>query len=911
MMRIVVALAALVLAAPAAAQTPTETERRAALLLYRQALHSEGDRLAAAAGILAERAQLAGQADLAAIREQFLGRLADVRDTGASGRAPADVVAIHLLGQEVERAPARQALLPLWQLMEARGDLHGLAGVLARRAAADAGGLWLRALTAAREHEALAAALAPLIEALAGAPADAALDTWQNRSPVLHDSALAPVAQASWRAELAQAANAAIATPERVTPEQAARWRARAWLQHRHRDPGADQVALDRLHLSLIQHSPGLAGDNPLPFMAALVQGALELGLQAEISEPVRRDLGRMLVTLEPLALRHDPDWRSLDVRLTRLFADTLAPIAALASEESAAPSMRALSALLAALTMLDDDWDAYLAQPFREPIQRALAGCFRSNGADPAACRTEFRDWALEGAAIPEASGDAAGPFDPEYLLREMELNPWQRINYLRGYWHAVTGRDCSTRARVVNALEWSLGARAYLAVSAEAPDAGRDGMIADLDALIQAGVASAVELENFATCRNLEGTTAAAVVARYEQALAALDDSLSAVAEALRHELLLPDADISLDGDADQSTDYVPELMMLHPCDAPGSCGMSQQLPASEALFERFPNAFRVAHQAGLGELSLCYSDVAWVERRAAPRRIGGEVMAEYHGRLGFRVRGRYREAGEERDVFVLRLVSDREHPYLYAPNRPEVLADSCPQQYQGRQVGGELPEGRGWAVPRRLTFLSAERTAPARLFAEHWTRGERWLQRLADDGGIAVEKEPDAFAELAARLDLHLASLRERRRQLLFERMSPVAGPVSGAEASRLPEAVRRLTAARKALETTARVLLPQSAAQRPELRRGLHGAEALAGLRMFQQWREAGRNPRTLPEAGRERLARHRGAWEDAEGRVELPDFLAAALVELVQARHALADDDVEVTGPGAEGEVPSQ
>lgn len=900
----IMALALLAVPAPAIGQGATETEQRAVLLAYRQALNPQGDRLAAAAGILTQRAGASRAGDLGSIREQLLGRLSEYGGPPEPAPlAPGGPVFAELARLGVAPGPA-PPMLPVWRLLEARGDLDALLTALLMRAAADGAGIWHGALQAAASDAQLAQALAPLVEALAGAAPDAPVSRWAQAPPEFPASALAPADAAAWDRLLRQALAAAIADPATVTADAGARWRARAWLQFRHRTPDADREALDRLRIALLARLPSFAEGNPLPFMTALVQGGLALAHRREVSEQTRRDLGALVEALRDLPMRHDAQWRNLDAGLPELFAETLYRLSKLAAGDGEESPLQALATLHARLTLLDDDWEAYLSQPFREPVQRALAECFGPTDPDTGDCRRRFRDWALEGAAIPEASGDAGGPFDAEYLQRETQLNPWQRINYLRGYWRELVGRDCAGPERVVNALEWSLGAHAYLALLESSPEAEREGAGADLDALIQAGVAAAAEMERHAACPSREDATPRRALAHYEAALDSLAEALPEAAGAFRQQVLVQGADVSLDEGAGQATDFVPEDLVLEPCEGAAACGVSQPLPASAALFHRFPEPYRVAHQAGLGSLSLCYADVNWVERRVQPRRVGGEVMADYRGRLGFRVRGRYTEAGEARDVFVLRFTGEREHTYLYAPNRPEVLADPCPRDFVGRQTTGELSDSRGWLVPRRLTFLSAERTAPSRLFAENWTRGQGWLEQLARNESVTVEREPRQPAEMRARLELHLAMLRERRRQALFEQLAPLPrGAGDGQSGSRLPRAVNELFAARQALDASLRLLLPRSAALDAGLRLSLYGADALVGRRAIREWRATGSDPLALPQVGRERLERDRATWEGASGHAELPEFITAALARLLAARETL------VTAPDGEDASP--
>jgi|GEM_PF-6239206 len=899
--------ALLLLSLPAAwGQSGTDVGRRAAVLVYRQALDPRGPALTATAGVLTELAD--GGGDLAQLRERVMAALGDVAGPlppPAAG-APPDAVA-SLVSRFAGDAGANGGgplLGPGWQLMDGNDALRGLVPVLLARARENAGAIWRRALTAAGGDGALADALAPLIAELADAPADASLATWMAVKPTLAADDLSLPSAGRWGAGLAGALNAAAGQSSTPPAAELARWRAQwALIQARDTTLDADRRALYNLELAALSHLGEQDAGNPLPFMAAMVSGAQALAASGPLGDAVRRDLGRALATLESLPMRHDAQWREVDQRLPELFAETMDRLEALAEPhdvETAEKIERALIRLQARVSLLAPDWDAYLTQPFREPVQRALDECFPGDGGKPPGdCLQHFEAWATEGAAIPEAAGDIAGPFGAEYVLRELELNPWQRINYLRGFWRMLMGRDCSPQAVINNPLEWSLGSRAYL----QAARRDKDRPLPGLNRLIDGGERTITDLDRFADCRAAGATTLGRILDSYASALNRLAEALPEAAQAFRQQVLEPGADMSLDGGARQSTEYMPAGLALAPCEGTASCGVAQPLPASDALYRRFPPVFRIADQSGLGQLSLCYTDVSWVERRREPRPVGGGVMADYYGRLSFRVKGRYREGGQDRDVFVLRMISEGEYPYLIAPDRPEVLADPCPQEYQGRQSFGELPRERTWLVPRRLTFLSTERTPASRLFTENWTRGQGWLEWLTS-GGAEEEKTPSP-GDLPARVEQHLVDLRRRRSEYLYAHLAAApAAQEAPAPLSGLAAAMRDVSALFKALDASARVLIPRSVALEPVLRSSLYGTDPLLHDSVVHEWRADGRDPMALADEARRRFEAVAGPWRAAAAHGELSGVIGETIVELVSARERPAP-------PAGEDARPSQ
>lgn len=889
------AAAMLMLAAPTLlqAQTGNATEERAAVLVYRQALHPDGDALGLAARLLTERAGADVETDaLAGLRERVLEASEGMKRPAPAvpGAVPdqmAALVARHVKAPSGGGAPR---LLPAWRQVESREDFQGLLPYLLVEAAAGAGGIWHAALTAADDDEALAEALAPVVAELAGTDPEAALGGWLAIEPALNRERLSLGAPWAWRENARAALASALDEPADISPVITARLRAQWFLAAR--DDRADPVglALSGLSVGLRANAGGLASGDPLPFLVALSRGAQRLAVAGDsLSSTHRRELKATVDILEGLPAEMVEGWSDVDRRLPRIFQSVLEVLSEAADDEDGnPPSVSRLLMAGARITVLDDDWESYLMQPFREPVQQALAQCLPFEAASAAQCRARFRDWGLEGAGIPEASGDVGGPFQTENLLRELSMNPWQRVNYLRGFWRDLLARECTDRARIGNAMEWALAARAFVATLPEEREPGNEDIREDLDRLADAGMSLAEDLQDFGACQVQGRGPIRQVLAAYLGAASRLAEVMERAGQAYRDSELAKGADIELDAGPDQATRYAPEDMSVGPCDGTPSCGVALQLPASEALYHRFPAPYRVADQSGMGSLSICYSDVSWVERRAEPVESSGGVMANFRGRLGFRLRGRFQTGGETRDVFVLRLVTDEVHNYLFAPDRPAVLADPCPRQFQGQMATGELPEARGWLVPRRLTYLSGQRSSPAQLFAENWSRVGGWRERLAKDEAV-VEKAADG-EEVAERVGDHLAWLRDQQRDHLYERLlAPMVGEEEIQAARELTATTRELAALRQALGASVRVLTPRTVMLDPLRRAVLHGSESLVGLAEIRAWRDQGRDPMALPGHARGRAERAIETWRLPSGRAELPPFVAHALIDLLAAR----------------------
>lgn len=901
-------LAVLVLSVPGRVLAQADTTRRAAVLVYRQALHTDGAALDLAARVLTERAAADVDADgLSQLRKRVLeaGRgvaYPPLRVPGRSSDQVAAMIARHDPGSR--RSAAAPDLLAAWQARERRDELAGLLPYLLAEAESRAGAIWREALAAAADDAALATALAPLVRELAGAAPDAPMDAWLAVEPALSPAQLAVDPGRSWRATARAALESALADPGAVSPEITARLRAQWFLTSRSAASDPVGSALAGLWIGLRANTARLADADPVPFLAALVAGTQQIALGGDsLSATDRRDLDATVSMLRSLPEATVDGWSAVDRRLPGIFRAVVVQLAG-ASGEAGSLSAGELQLAGARLTLLDDDWEAYLMQPFREPIQQALAACLPAREESVAGCRVRFQDWGLQGAGIPEASGDTGGPFQAEYLLRELELNPWQRINYLRGFWRDLLARGCSERDQVSNALEWALAARGYLATLPAGATAEDESLQAGLSRLADAGMSLVGDLRDFGACRAQGRGPVRQVLAAYAAAVNRLPGALDRAGRAFREQVLVDGADIALDAGADQPTEYAPPSLTAAPCGGTPACGVSADLPVSRALYERFPAPYRVADQSGLGTLAICYGDVSWVDRRAVPVSSGGGVMANYRGRLSFRLRGQFSTGGETRDVFVLRLVSETEHTYLFAPDRPAVLADPCPQEYPGRMAAGELPEARGWLVPRRLTYLSGERSSPARLFAENWTRGGDWLGRLARGEGVSVERQASGEA-VAPGVTAHLEDLLARRRAHLYERLlAPMAADAdaNGEAARELTATALQVSAMRRALDASVRVLTPLTVMGAPRYRGALYGNEALVGPAAIRAWRDQARDPLAIPAHARDRIEWATEVWRDPAAGMEIPPFVAHALIDLLAASRPVPGVE-ETVGPG--------
>ena len=567
---------------------------------------------------------------------------------------------------------------------------------------------------------------------------------------------------------------------------------------------------------------------------------------------------------------------------------------------------LRILAALNASLELTATDLEGYLSQPFREALEIKLLICFGQGIAQPPFpavpinqqdfldCITYFVAWANRDSATPEMAGDSAGRFEVDHLQRELGMIPAQRINYWYGFVGGQLGPNCEAPDKValVNPFEWALAARAFVWLADRWPayfvalnvQQHTQRLIGTGHLLVQA-------MNRLKTCfRENSGDPLLVLIDQYRQSLEATAAAIDQATADFRTLQLKQGADVKLDGDASQTTRYRPTDRPVGACNQQASCDMSDKLEATRALYDLFPGPYQIADQIGLGDVSLCYANVQWVERRAQVPSARIQAMANYFARLSFELQGQY--AGQQKPVFRMRLVGDHEYEYLFGENSLKVLNNPCPRELIGTQVRAKLPKRPIQLVPRRLTYMTADRKHPARVFDQHWTHGDGWRDWFVTDGDVEVlEVNEENLLELVnARLQtLNSSWNREVYRQMLEGDDGGLIGQ------SELAAAMRALDLRKRILVTVASLLLPERIKTEAALRESLFGHEGLFGRRAALQMRSKEVPVQMAAQLARGHLQDAQYLWQgmasNSATRVEQTNSLiSTTLLEL----HALGD-----------------
>ena len=762
--------------------------------------------------------------------------------------------------------------------------------------------LWQAFLRRVDDRPELKPLVAPLVEPWLALPLSATVDEWEQ----LRDDAGAELRAlktgaktyspaAMLREEVDRLLSESLLINGRLSPLEGPGRRAyfAAFLAH-------NLSVTDRALANLIDAVSRLDQGDYVGVVGSLLEVAIAL-----TSEPGRgADIAAALAELDRLDPQLLAAFNRVDSRLVAIYQQARGTIRGLVQQ----PEVRAAEdvfwqiANLASILYMDTQGlEGYLAQPTRESLTSELLVCLgmsRDRTALPIepisdeqyrGCLQAFESWAGEQAVSPELAGAANGPFGMDQLLRETRLSPWQRINYWIGYLAELSDGACRVSGLpVVNPLEYGIAARALVRFVRHWPQYADAQTVQTLQRIQGVGQNLITALDVTQRCASAQQPLAGALSA-YGDSLAMLDAGLTAARSEFLAANLAPGADVDLTLDASQTTSFRPEDVTVGPCDAESACGVDLQLPGSRGLYSLFPEEYLLAHQTHLGTIELCYSQVEWVERRAELPRGRPKAMADYYGRMAFVLEGRY--SGLDEPIFRRRLVGGNEHQYLFGANNEQVLNDPCPRDRLDRQVHAELPERRFNLVPRRLTFMTAERTSPSKLFERNWESEEQWRDAMLT-GQSQILIAPASEPQITEQLSDHLATLYQRLNEESYQSMLNRNRLAEDNGDADLAEILGQLDTHKRALAAIATILAPYRLAHNIQLRAAVHGEYGLLDRAAVLRFRQEGKPIREIGATASERFNRAQQVWIGAmTGEPAQTDPLIVATFLDLAAAHA--------------------
>jgi len=563
------------------------------------------------------------------------------------------------------------------------------------------------------------------------------------------------------------------------------------------------------------------------------------------------------------------------------------------------------LADAVAKMALLIPDMAYYFDTPVRSRVTEEINICIsiaasRDESGNPAMTRGQFNacleallQLADRDIRLPELSGDVNGPFTNDALRRELSIGPWQRINYGIGYLHDRYPSTCQPPAMALpNPLEWAVLATTMTWLAEHSPDffntPQNESRLTKMRAIgEQVLLALAEQSGCLATASGLNDPVSRSLV-DYELALRELDAGIKSAELDFRSQRLHPGADVSLDKDALQRTSYRPDDLVIKPCDAEAVCDMSADLSTTRALIGLFPDEYLIAQQTGMGHIEICYQNMEWVQRRSELVRADDDNVANYFGRLGFDLVGRYVENDDVNDIFGFRFTSPDEYHYLFAQASEDVLNDSCPVEWVGSRVVTPLRERRGGIVPDRLTYLAASRNLPSQLLQNNWDQGAEWRDWFVTGLGVSPLEVP-ASQGIMTRLNQHLQSLYQAEQSEVYQRvLLPAVRNSQGDDVSLFTE-VSQVSIAKALIRTQMMLFYPESIAGSDAIRTAIAGDAGLLDGRVLRRFREDNVALTSVNAIARERLNKLRKTWSAQPPAVRrqgsIPPSMVYALIRM--------------------------
>ncbi len=540
------------------------------------------------------------------------------------------------------------------------------------------------------------------------------------------------------------------------------------------------------------------------------------------------------------------------------------------------------LAKAVAQLSLLIPDMGYYFETPVRARIVEEIDICISisasldDDGGSAMtrrqfdACMETMLQLAEKETRLAELSGNMDGPFTTDSLRRELNVTPWQRINYGIGYLHDRYSVDCQPPVEPLpNPLEWAVLATTMAWFAQYSPEfvntLENETRVTKMRSIGEQLILGLTEQSAcFANAGPGVNDPVSRAMTDYELALRELDLGIEQAEADFRTERLSTGADISLELDASQTTGYRPDDLLIEPCDRGAVCDMSGSLSTTRALIGLFPEEYLVAEQAGLGRIEICYRDMEWVRRRSELVRADDENVANYFGHLGFDLVGRYVENDEINDIFGFRFTSQKEYHYLFAQTSEDVLNDSCPVEWVGSKIVTPLRVDRGGIVPNRLTYLAASRSLPSRLLQNNWDRGTEWRDWFVTGIGVSKLEVPEA-PEILIPLNQHLQSLYQAEQAEIYRRvLLPTARNSEGDDVSLFDE-MSQVSIAKALIRMQMMLFYSESMFNSDRIRAAIAGDEGLLEGRTLRRFREDNVALTSVNRIALERLNKLREVW----------------------------------------------
>ncbi len=462
--------------------------------------------------------------------------------------------------------------------------------------------------------------------------------------------------------------------------------------------------------------------------------------------------------------LTKEQDLIAVDTRLPELVESSFHQLKPIVKNPHGIASVE----LTSVYELLYPNFDKYMGSPFRKKIRRDLEVClniseeFAPYPQEPIdekqfkGCVDDIYNSAVNEATSRELSGTLIKVENKQALDRALALPVWQTINIL--YANLASVECLKTTKQLPNPLEWTMAAESMLWFADRWPAYMEkfqqrnkiQGIISKGEVLIDGLECTAGKN------RELLNSEFNRVVQSWKQ----VETDIQKVIEEFNAAFLKIGSDLDLIDDTQSKSNYRVEGAKIAACDVQNSCGVLVELEPSRALYSLFPSHLLVADQLKQGNVKLCYDDVGWEDRRAAPTHLDNNNVANYRGKFSFSLKGFY----NEQLVFSRKITDKQEYNYIFAANTEEVLNTYCPLSIVGDKISTKLERGTFGLVPNRLTFLTASRANETDILVGNWASGEEWENAILSDDVEVVSE--DNLEELQTNI---LTAYQKKAKQL----------------------------------------------------------------------------------------------------------------------------------------------
>lgn len=518
------------------------------------------------------------------------------------------------------------------------------------------------------------------------------------------------------------------------------------------------------------------------------------------------------------------------------------------------------LNTLILELAMGIQEPMDYFTQPLRNQIQENLEVCLNLSTHQPPnpeqpiadyqfqSCLQEFINWASVEAFDTGLAGQFTRLDSAVSMARVLDMPAPQIINYLPA--QAVDDTEClNTMTLQPNPVEWLLAVESLNWLHDRWPGimAEQQPTAADVKSILESGR----NAYRYPDCFQSE-TVLRNQYVQLEQKWTTLKQAIRLHLKDYRDSQLARGSDIDFFQDTDQLTDAVPENLTISACDAKTACGAYVSLTPDNKILQLFPNHLKMAQQLQLGDLSICYDQVGWQERKTLPTQLNNKKIANYEGQLSLTLVGQF----ADKVVFKQPLETSQRYVYLFAENNQSVLDMACPLPIIGQQITTSLDRGTYGLLPNRLTFLTAQKVDINNVIKQHW---QQWQNNI----NVSDVNLVDAMDAIKPAVNDRFIQHTNTVQQQIYRKLT-TSNPARIYD-SALSNAVFEYLTERRLLLATVRALFPGTFHKDMSIRSGLTGNDALPDINFFKQAYEAQLNLMDLMNRGDALFEQHKPAW----------------------------------------------